>query len=53
MKSNVTEFNIEMAVGTVTPTTCLMNRLAQVSPLNVSSEENPPKNPSESSRRLL
>ena len=43
-----------MAGGTVTPTTCLMNRLAQVPPLKtVSSEVNPPENPSESSRRLL
>ena len=54
MKPNITEFSTEVVGGTVTPATCLMNRLDQVPPLlTVSSEVNPPENRSESSRRLL
>jgi len=53
MKSNVVEFSTEVAGETVIPATCLTNRLEQVPPLlTVSSEVNPPENPSESSRRL-
>ena len=53
MKSNVAEFSTEVVVETVTPATCLTNRLNQVPPLlTFSSEENPTENPSESSRRL-
>jgi len=33
MKSNLAEFSTEVEGGTVTPATCLMNRLDQVPPL--------------------
>ena len=43
-----------MAVGTVTSTTCLMKQTGtSFSTITVSSEDNPPESPSESSRRLL
>jgi len=54
MKPNIIEFSEEVVGETVTPATYLMNRLDQVPPLlTVSSEVNPPENPSESSRRLF
>ena len=53
MKSNIVEFSAEVVGETVTPATCLTNRLNQVPPLlTVSSEVNPTENPSESSRHL-